>query len=60
MKLTLHLALNKFFCGKFYKNKESELFEKAKNMIKVDMDIHLILDKIKEVDKLKKVIFTED
>jgi hypothetical protein len=60
MKLTLHIALNKLFCGKYYKNLESELFEKAKNNIKADMDIHIILDHIKDVDKLKKVIFTDD
>lgn len=29
-------------------------------MIRYDLDIFLVIDKLKEIDKLKKVLFTKD
>lgn len=52
--------MNKIFCGKCCRYEEIILIEKARNNIRRDLDVYLILDHIKEISKIKTVIFDKD
>ena len=53
--------LHKVFCSRVYSRLvEVKLIDKAINMIKADTDITTILDKLQEIDKLKKLFLTEN
>ena len=42
---------------KFFNNERNHLLNKGIKLISSDLDIFIMLDKIKEIDKMKKIIF---
>lgn len=46
--------------GKCFVTEETALIKKAQEFSKRDMDIYVILDKLQEIEKMKKVIFSSD
>ena len=59
VQFDLNYVIYKLTCGKLGGTKNSKLLEKVLELIQHDVDIFVILDKIAEVDKLKKVLFSE-
>ncbi|KAL4432499.1 hypothetical protein ABPG74_013353 [Tetrahymena malaccensis] len=61
-KLTLSFKyfIYKLSCGKFYCTKENMLIDKANTMLQKDIDIIVILNKIKELEKLKCLMLDQN
>ncbi|EWS72162.1 transmembrane protein, putative (macronuclear) [Tetrahymena thermophila SB210] len=59
----LHLSVKYFIyklsCGKFYNTKENMLIDKANVFLQKDIDIIVILNKIKELEKLKCLLLDQ-
>lgn len=54
-------VLSILICKKIgFKSIEMQLLDKAINMIKKDIDVSVILDKLHDIDKLKKLLLTEE
>ncbi|KAL4476101.1 hypothetical protein ABPG74_009834 [Tetrahymena malaccensis] len=58
--LNFKYIINQLTCGKFFKSDHVKLINKAKNLVSEDLDIFTILDRQKEVEKMKKLFFNED
>ncbi|EAR87779.3 transmembrane protein, putative (macronuclear) [Tetrahymena thermophila SB210] len=52
--------MNQLTCGKFFNSDHIKLINKAKNLVSEDLDIFNILDRQKEVEKMKKLFLNED
>ncbi|KAL4475994.1 hypothetical protein ABPG72_007880 [Tetrahymena utriculariae] len=61
-KLTLSFKyfIYKLSCGKFYCTKENMLIAKANTLLQKDIDIIVILNKIKELEKLKCLMLDQN
>jgi len=46
--------------GKCFVSEETTLIKKAQEFSKRDIDIYVILDKLQEIEKIKKVIFSSE
>ncbi|KAL4429872.1 hypothetical protein ABPG74_022895 [Tetrahymena malaccensis] len=57
LHFNLKFFLNKITCGKFFNSDEIQLLNKAEDHIREDLDIFNILDRLKEIEKLKKLLF---
>lgn len=51
--MTFRYILNKLTLGFFFKNDEVKLIEKARQRIKKDLDVFMLVDNVKEIEKLK-------
>ncbi|KAL4476100.1 hypothetical protein ABPG74_009833 [Tetrahymena malaccensis] len=60
IRLNFKYIINQLTCGKFFNSPNVKLIEKAKNLVRDDLDIFNILDRQKELEKMKKLFFTED
>ncbi|EAR87807.2 transmembrane protein, putative (macronuclear) [Tetrahymena thermophila SB210] len=60
LQLNLKYFVNKISCGKFYNTYEVLLLNKAIDSVKQDLDIFNILERQKEIDKLKNLLFSHD
>ncbi|KAL4473372.1 hypothetical protein ABPG72_015615 [Tetrahymena utriculariae] len=60
LQFNLKFFLNKITCGKFFNSDEIQLLNKAEDHIKEDLDIFNILDRLKEIEKLKKLLFNPE
>ncbi|EAR87798.2 transmembrane protein, putative (macronuclear) [Tetrahymena thermophila SB210] len=58
--LNFKYIINQLTCGKFFNSPNVKLIEKAKNLVRDDLDIFNILDRQKELEKMKKLFFSED
>jgi len=45
--------MNKLSCGRLYNTDEVKLLTKADELVRQDLDIFMILDRLKELEKLK-------
>ncbi|EGR34205.1 small GTP-binding protein, putative [Ichthyophthirius multifiliis] len=52
--------INQITCGKFCKTRKVQLILKAQDQIEKDLDIFNILDRLKEVEKLKKLFLNKE
>ncbi|KAL4499757.1 hypothetical protein ABPG72_017297 [Tetrahymena utriculariae] len=52
--------IHQLTCGKFFNSDQIKLINKAKNQVNEDLDIFNILDRQKEVEKMKKLFLNED
>ncbi|KAL4499754.1 hypothetical protein ABPG72_017294 [Tetrahymena utriculariae] len=52
--------MNQVTCGKFFNTPEIKLINKAFSLVTKDLDIFTVLEKQKEIDKLKKLFLNED
>ncbi|KAL4479911.1 hypothetical protein ABPG74_020427 [Tetrahymena malaccensis] len=59
IKLSAKYFIYKLSCGKFFKTKETQLIDKAQYQMSQDLDIFMILNGIKEVQKLKGLLLTQ-
>ena len=50
----------KISCNKVFNDEKNQLLSKGIDQISNDLDIFLMLDKIKEIEKMKKVIFDKN
>ena len=55
IQISLQYFINKITCGKLCNTRQIKLIEKAQEMVERDLDIFNILDKLKEIEKLKTV-----
>ncbi|EAS03545.2 transmembrane protein, putative (macronuclear) [Tetrahymena thermophila SB210] len=60
IKLSVKYFIYKLSCGKFFKTKETQLIDKAQYQMSQDLDIFMILNGIKEVQKLKGLLLTQE
>ncbi|KAL4499743.1 hypothetical protein ABPG72_017283 [Tetrahymena utriculariae] len=60
LQLNIKYFFNKISCGKLYKTYEVLLLSKAIDQVKQDLDIFNILDRQKEIEKLKNLFFSHD
>ncbi|KAL4476110.1 hypothetical protein ABPG74_009843 [Tetrahymena malaccensis] len=60
LQLNIKYFVNKISCGKLYNTDEVLLINKAIDQVKQDLDIFNILDRQKEIDKLKNLLFSHD
>ncbi|EAR87799.3 transmembrane protein, putative (macronuclear) [Tetrahymena thermophila SB210] len=58
--LNFKYIVNQLTCGKFFQSEHVKLIDKAKNQVSEDLDIFTILDRQKEVEKMKKLFFNDD
>ncbi|KAL4449927.1 hypothetical protein ABPG74_015046 [Tetrahymena malaccensis] len=47
-------------CGKCFNTEENFLIEKAREYAQKDLDIYIILDKLQEIEKIKKILLDEN
>ncbi|KAL4476095.1 hypothetical protein ABPG74_009828 [Tetrahymena malaccensis] len=52
--------INQLTCGKFFNSDHVKLINKARDLVSEDLDIFNILDRQKEVEKMKKLFLNED
>ncbi|EDK32011.2 transmembrane protein, putative (macronuclear) [Tetrahymena thermophila SB210] len=52
--------MNQLTCGKFFNTPEIKLLNKAFSLVSQDLDIFTVLERQKEIDKLKKLFLNED
>ncbi|KAL4476096.1 hypothetical protein ABPG74_009829 [Tetrahymena malaccensis] len=52
--------MNQLTCGKFFNTPEIKLLNKAFSLVNQDLDIFTVLERQKEIDKLKKLFLNED
>ncbi|CAD8121273.1 unnamed protein product [Paramecium sonneborni] len=52
--------LSKIFCAKFFYDRNSILLQKAIKKINKDLDLCVIIDKVKEINLLKELLLTHD
>lgn len=55
IKLKNRYFCHQIFCGKCCRHEDVELVNKARNNIRKDLDVYLVLDHIKEIEKIKTV-----
>ncbi|KAL4449923.1 hypothetical protein ABPG74_015042 [Tetrahymena malaccensis] len=60
IKGSISYFLNYLTFGKCLKTEENLLIKKAQEYSKIDLDIYVILDKLQEIEKLKKIIFSPE
>ncbi|EAR83850.2 transmembrane protein, putative (macronuclear) [Tetrahymena thermophila SB210] len=60
IQLSYKYFVNVITCGKLFNNEEVKLIKKANQLVRKDLDIFNVLDKIKEVEKLKKLLLTQE
>jgi hypothetical protein len=60
IELDFQFWLNRIFCGKFFRNETIDLIDKARSKIREDLDIHTLLNRINDVEKIKKVVFDQN
>ncbi|EAR83848.2 transmembrane protein, putative (macronuclear) [Tetrahymena thermophila SB210] len=60
LHFNLKFFLNKITCGKFFNSDEIQLLNKAEYHIREDLDIFNILDRLKEIEKLKNLFFNPE
>lgn len=52
--------INKLTCGKCYNTHEIQLLNRAKDRVREDLDIFVILDRLKEMEKFKKLFLSNE
>ncbi|KAL4509331.1 hypothetical protein ABPG72_018262 [Tetrahymena utriculariae] len=60
VQLSAKYFIYKLSCGKFFKTKETQLIDKAQYQMSQDLDIFMILNGIKEIQKLKGLLLTQE
>ncbi|KRX01659.1 hypothetical protein PPERSA_03743 [Pseudocohnilembus persalinus] len=60
VNLTVKYFLNKIFCDKFFQNEEVEMIKEARKRVRQDLDIQLVLECIKEIQKIKDIQYDSD
>ncbi|KRX01658.1 hypothetical protein PPERSA_03742 [Pseudocohnilembus persalinus] len=60
VNLTVKYFLNKIFCDKFFQNEEVEMIKEARKRVRQDLDIQLVLECIKEIQKIKDTQYDND
>ncbi|CAD8210195.1 unnamed protein product [Paramecium pentaurelia] len=57
---TFKFLLHQIFCGKFFQDHNSILLNKAINKINSDIDICVLIDKVKEIELIKELLLNKD
>lgn len=52
--------MNKVTCGKLWNSKEVKLLQKGIDSVQQDLNVFVILDKIKEMEKMKKLLLSKE
>ncbi|KAL4473374.1 hypothetical protein ABPG72_015617 [Tetrahymena utriculariae] len=60
IQLSYKYFVNIITCGKLLNTEDVKLLKKANQLVRKDLDIFNVLDKIKEVEKLKKLLLTQE
>ncbi|KAL4499749.1 hypothetical protein ABPG72_017289, partial [Tetrahymena utriculariae] len=60
IQLNFKYIINQLTCGKFFNSPNVRLIEKAQNLLRDDLDIFNILDRQKELEKMKKLFLSEE
>ncbi|KAL4454246.1 hypothetical protein ABPG74_012203 [Tetrahymena malaccensis] len=60
IQIDIKYYLNKLLCGKYFKSEENQLIDRAQQEINKDLDVFYMIERIKEVEKLKKVLFDKE
>lgn len=58
IEISLQYILNKLSFGALYNSNEVKLLNEANMLIKNDLDIFVILDRLKELEKFKNLFLT--
>ncbi|CAD8116674.1 unnamed protein product [Paramecium sonneborni] len=59
IRFSVKLFLNQITCGMFFNERNSKFLKKAIDKMNEDLDLHSILFKINEINKLKEVLFNQ-
>ncbi|EGR31864.1 hypothetical protein IMG5_100130 [Ichthyophthirius multifiliis] len=59
LQLNYEYLFYKLTCGKLFNTKRVKLIEKAIQFVQEDLDVFLIIEKLKEVEKLKKLLLNK-
>ncbi|CAD8121277.1 unnamed protein product [Paramecium sonneborni] len=57
---TFKVLLNQLFCGKLFQDENSILLNKAIKKINSDIDICVLIDKVKEIELIKELLLNND
>ncbi|EAS04316.2 transmembrane protein, putative (macronuclear) [Tetrahymena thermophila SB210] len=60
IQIDIKYYLNKLLCGKYFKSEENALIDRAQQEINKDLDVFYMIERIKEVEKMKKVLFDKE
>ncbi|KAL4429874.1 hypothetical protein ABPG74_022897 [Tetrahymena malaccensis] len=60
IQMSYKYFVNIITCGKIFNTEDVKLLKKANSLVRKDLDIFNVLDKIKEVEKLKKLLLTQE
>ncbi|KAL4438272.1 hypothetical protein ABPG74_009695 [Tetrahymena malaccensis] len=60
IKLTCSYILFKLSCQQYFRSKNNLLIEKSKELLEEELDIFVILEKLKEVNKLKELFLDKE
>lgn len=57
--MTFKFFLYKLSCGKFFRTEQVLLLDKANKQMKKDLDIFMIINKLKELEKFKSLFLNK-
>ncbi|EAR84904.2 transmembrane protein, putative (macronuclear) [Tetrahymena thermophila SB210] len=60
IKVTISYFLFKLSCKQYFRSKNNLLIEKSKELLEEELDVYVILEKLKEVNKLKELFLDKE
>ncbi|KAL4500397.1 hypothetical protein ABPG72_003348 [Tetrahymena utriculariae] len=60
IQIDIKYYLNKMLCCKYFKSEENQLIDRAQQEINKDLDVFYMIERIKKVEKMKKVLFDKE
>lgn len=58
--MTMKFFLNKITCGKFFNDEQVKLISKANEQVHKDLDIFMLINKLKEIEKIKSLFLSKN